>query len=126
MSNKSNTHKSKMIDALAFSHGIVTNACKKIGIAPKTYYEWLKKDSEFKKECMATAEQAIDYVESQLFKLIADQNPAAIIFYMKTKAKDRGYVEKHIIDQTIRDHRIQIAVEDKKQSKEIERLIKQN
>ena len=35
-----------------------------------------------------------DEAESQLFKLIREGNPAAVIFYMKTKCRDRGYSER--------------------------------
>jgi len=39
-------------------------------------------------------EIALDYGESKLFELIADKNPAAVIFFLKTKGKKRGYIEQ--------------------------------
>jgi len=35
-----------------------------------------------------------DEAESQLFRLIREGNPAAVIFYLKTKCRDRGYSER--------------------------------
>jgi hypothetical protein len=42
-------------------------------------------------------EVAVDFAESHLHKLIKDGNPAATIFYLKTKGKGRGYVERQEI-----------------------------
>lgn len=96
--DKSDTNKKKMLEALIEYHGVVSDAANKIGIARNTHYEWLKKDDQYKLDCEAAAEAAIDFVEGELYKLIKAQNPAAIIFYMKTKGKNRGYVERQEID----------------------------
>ena len=37
----------------------------------------------------------IDFAETQLQSLIKDKDKAAIFFYLKTKGKHRGYVEKY-------------------------------
>ena len=99
-----------MVEALHASHGIVTNAAGKIGITTKTHYEWLKKDPQYALDCVAASESAIDFVEGELYKLIKDHNPAAIIFYMKTKGRLRGYAENIKVDTTIKDDRIRIEV----------------
>jgi hypothetical protein len=43
------------------------------------------------------SEVAIDFAESHLHKLIKDGNPAATIFFLKTKGKGRGYIERQEI-----------------------------
>ena len=101
--------KKEIVNALSECYGIVTDACRKCGVARSTYYNWLKEDEEFKKAVDDTQEEAIDFVEGQLFKKIQGvsmfgddgeemfhQAPSdtAIIFYLKTKAKKRGYIEK--------------------------------
>jgi transcriptional regulator of acetoin/glycerol metabolism len=46
--NKQNvTLKKAMIEALEQSLGIVTTACKKVGINRKTHYDWLKTDEDY-------------------------------------------------------------------------------
>ena len=40
----------------------------------------------------------ITQTESKLLSSINEGNVAAIIFYLKTKGKKRGYVEQHDID----------------------------
>lgn len=74
--------------------GIVSYACSKTGISRATYYNWINSDKEFKNACDEINESVIDVVESKLLSSINDDNLTAIIFYLKTKGKKRGYVEK--------------------------------
>jgi hypothetical protein len=41
---------------------------------------------------------AIDFAESQLHKQIKEGNSTATIFFLKTKGKKRGYVERQEVD----------------------------
>lgn len=74
--------------------GIVSYACSKTGISRNTYYKWRKKDAKFKAECESVEEEVVDVVESKLLRKINDEDLTAIIFYLKTKGKNRGYVER--------------------------------
>jgi hypothetical protein len=94
--DKLDTQKKTALDALEKSLGVVTTACKSIGLARSTFYEWLKDDS-FKQAVSEIQEVAIDFAESQLHKQIADGNTSATIFYLKTKGKKRGFVERQEI-----------------------------
>jgi len=87
-------HKADMIRALETSLGIVTSACRTVGIDRKTHYNWLKEDPDYREACEAIQDQALDYVEQQLFQLVKNMETAAVIFYLKTKGKGRGYVER--------------------------------
>jgi hypothetical protein len=87
-----------MIDALEKSLGIVTTACKVVGISRQTHYDWVANDSEYKDAVEAIAEMAIDFAESQLQKRMKDGSDTAIIFYLKTKGKKRGYIERQEIE----------------------------
>ena len=88
--------KKAMVQALEKSLGIVTAACKVVGISRQTHYNWLE-DPEYKKAVSEIGDVALDFAESHLHKLIKDGNPAATIFYLKTKGKERGYVERQEI-----------------------------
>ena len=98
--NKQNvTLKRAMVEALEKSLGIVTTACKSVGINRKTHYDWLHSDEDYKAEVESIEDIAIDFAESQLHKQIKDGNPTSTIFYLKTKAKKRGYIERQEIHQ---------------------------
>jgi isopentenyldiphosphate isomerase len=86
--------KKAMIEALEKSLGVVTNAAKAIGISRHTHYAWMQNDVEYKNEVDQISNFILDFAESQLFKQINDGNIVAILFYLKTKGKSRGFVEK--------------------------------
>lgn len=83
-----------MIEALESSLGVVTSACKKVGIGRTIFYEWLKTDEEFRKAVKDIENIALDFAESQLHQQIKSGNSTSTIFYLKTKGKSRGYVER--------------------------------
>ena len=90
-----------MLEALEKSLGIVTDACKKVKINRDTHYEWMKKDPQYKAAVDSLSDLAIDFAESKLHTSIRNGSDTAIIFYLKTKGKKRGYVEKQEIDHTV-------------------------
>lgn len=104
--------KKKLLQALEDHHGIVTNACKAVNVGRSTFYKWINEDEEFKKAVDDVQDVAIDFVESKLFQQIDEGNPTSTIFYLKTKAKKRGYIERQEIvhdgklDNTIVEWRI--------------------
>ena len=87
-------NKEKFLKHLKDGKGIVSYASQKTGITRKTYYNWINKDADFKQKCEDIQEEIIDIVESKLLSKINDEDLTAIIFYLKTKGKNRGYVER--------------------------------
>lgn len=96
MRTKENTkiRKQAMLDALEKSLGVVTQACKAVGIERKTHYKWLDSDKDYAQAVKELKGVALDFAESQLHKQINGGNVSATIFYLKCKGKDRGYVER--------------------------------
>lgn len=92
--NKTEQHKKAILEALEQSLGVVTSACKKVGVGRTTFYGWLADDKEFAEAVKDIENVALDFAESQLHKQIKDGNPSSTIFYLKTKGKKRGYVER--------------------------------
>tara|TARA_R110002126_G_scaffold108721_3_gene245426 strand:- start:13754 stop:14104 length:351 start_codon:yes stop_codon:yes gene_type:complete len=95
--NKTEQHKKAIIEALEKHLGIVTTACRIVGVGRTTFYGWLKDDEEFAKQVEDIQNVALDFAESQLHKQIGDGNTSATIFYLKTKGKGRGFVERQEI-----------------------------
>lgn len=83
-----------MIDALEKSLGVVTSACKSVGIDRGTHYNWMNNDEDYRRAVEDISEVALDFAESQLHKQIRDGNTTATIFYLKTKGKKRDYIER--------------------------------
>ena len=94
---KSDILKKRLVEALEKSLGVVTTACKQTEVNRSTFYEWYNKDEDFKKEVDSIGDIALDFAESQLHKQIQGGNPTSTIFYLKTKGKRRGYVERQEI-----------------------------
>lgn len=92
--NKTEHSKKALLKALESSLGVVTNACKKTGIGRTTYYDWYNSDKEFKKQVDDLSNVALDFAESSLHSQIINGSVPATIFYLKTKGKKRGYVER--------------------------------
>ncbi|MEI8360959.1 MAG: hypothetical protein WCG01_02430 [bacterium] len=78
-------NKEKILDELEKNMGIVRNACKKVGISPKTYYLWLQEDEEFAKKVDVVEWAQRYYVEGKLLGKIANDDTASIIFYLKCR-----------------------------------------
>jgi hypothetical protein len=88
--------KKAMVAAMEKALGVVTTACKTVGISRQTHYNWLQ-DPDYAAAIEDVSEVAVDFAESHLHKLIKEGNPAATIFFLKTKGKNRGYVERQEI-----------------------------
>ena len=88
--------KKAMLEALRSSLGIVTRAAELVGIDRRTHYRWMREDDEYKQQVDDLQEVALDFAESRLHKLMDDGNAASIIFYLKTKGRNRGYIERQV------------------------------
>jgi hypothetical protein len=91
------THKKAMLEALEKTLGVVSTACKIVGISRTTHYRWLEEDPEYAAQVKDIENVSLDFAESQLHKQIGDGSTAATIFYLKTKGKKRGYIERQEI-----------------------------
>lgn len=92
--NKIQHTKKALLDALEKSLGVVTTACKTVGVDRGTFYHYCNSDAKFKQAVDEISDLALDFAESKLFKQIEKGDTTATIFYLKTKGKRRGYVEK--------------------------------
>ena len=107
--NKTEQHKKAMLKALEKSLGVVTTACKAAKVGRTQFYEWLKVDKEFAAAVKDVENIALDFAESQLHSQIHGGNTSATIFYLKTKGRNRGYVERQEI-AGVKDQPVEINV----------------
>lgn len=136
--------KKELIEALTKTRGIVTTACDMVGISRSTYYDYYNNDTQFKEDVDSLSDLALDFAESKLMekmdgvemgKLDKDgemvvysipPSDTALIFYLKTKGKNRGYIEKQIIESTVND-KVALLKElpPKERAKRIKELVKE-
>lgn len=88
------TRKEAMLQALEKSLGVVTTAARVVGIERTTHYNWMNTDEEYKEAVISIEDVALDFAESKLHSMINNEDTAATIFYLKTKGKKRGYIER--------------------------------
>lgn len=115
-SHKTIKKKRELLNALESSLCVITTACKLAKIERKTYYRWLESDPFFAEMVDDLSDIALDFAETKLFEkingvqmvkhgreedTIYEQAPSdtAIIFYLKTKGKKRGYIERQEVEQ---------------------------
>lgn len=92
-----NTKKRAFLDALEANLGIVTKAAAAVGMSREIHYYWLKNDPDYKLAVDELDGSVLDFAEGQLHTLIKEGDTAATIFFLKTKGKKRGYIERQEI-----------------------------
>ena len=92
--NNDKKNKENILIALEKTLGNISLSCKKVGISRRAFYDLKKSDLNFSKEVNEIKEVAIDFAESKLLENIKNNKEASIFFFLKTQAKNRGYVER--------------------------------
>ena len=72
----------------------MTLAAAKAGIKYRTLWQYGKEFPEIREAMDEAKESMLDFAEGKLYEAIRDGNMTAIIFYLKTKGKARGYIER--------------------------------
>ncbi len=72
----------------------ISATCDKVGIARRTFYYWKERNQRFREAIEDAEEMSIDFAESKLRQAVMGGDMTAIIFFLKTKGKKRGYVEQ--------------------------------
>jgi uncharacterized protein YjiS (DUF1127 family) len=89
--------KRKILDSLTKNDGAIYQAVKDAGVSRAQYYKYLKHDPIFNQAVQDLGEAKLDLAEAVLQKAIKAKNMTAIIFFLKTKGKRRGYIERQEI-----------------------------
>ena len=94
MARKKEFTPEQIIEALQKANGIQAAAAVALKTSRKTIQNYIKDNPEVADAYEQVNESTIDKVENKLLEQINSGNITAIIFYLKTKAKHRGYVER--------------------------------
>ena len=94
MAKKNGYTAEQIINALTEAEGYVSKAASILKCTPRTVYNYRDRYVSVAEAWEAIREKRHDFVENALHKQIRDGNVTATIFYLKTQAKHRGYVER--------------------------------
>lgn len=93
--SKVNGHTSEqVIIAIREARGNLTEAARILGVARMTVYRYCKRYSTIQQALDDEREKWIDTAEQKLMKSVEKGSIPAIIFFLKTMGKSRGYVER--------------------------------
>lgn len=72
--------------------------CRQINVGRQTFYNWMKNDSVFKRDFEDAEDSLLDFAEGKLMNLIDEKSVPAILFMLKCKGKERGWIEPTYLD----------------------------
>jgi hypothetical protein len=84
----------QMIEALEHGRGLIAPAARYLGCSRDTIRSYMAEHPEIAKAIEDASEAVNDMTELKLFDAIERGEAWAICFRLKTRAKNRGYVEK--------------------------------
>lgn len=103
--SEGNRYKPIPFDVIAKAYkanaGNLSLTAEALGINRSTLWEWRKEFPELESLLNDYDESLGDLAESKLMMAINEGNLTAIIFYLKTKHKGRGYIEGQEIKATV-------------------------
>lgn len=90
--------KKRFVAEVISCRGFKTVACANLHIDPRTFQRWQAEDADFRRAVADAVQLARDFrddrAEQELFKKVEGGDTTAVIFYAKTRLKNRGYSER--------------------------------
>ncbi len=87
----------RIIKALKETNGLLTMAAAKSGIGYRTVCRYVAEYSSVRAAAQDAKEAMLDFAEGKLYQKIKAGDNIAILFYLKTQGKARGYIERQEI-----------------------------
>lgn len=84
----------QMAGAIIEANGILAGAARKLGCSRRTVHRYVKRYATVRAAYEDARETNIDYVEGKLMAAIKKGSVPAIMFFLKTVGRDRGYVDR--------------------------------
>lgn len=94
MKRTSKVSRDTMAQALEASRGLVSIAAERLGLTVRAVHKRIATDPLLAELVEDVRNRQIDMTEAKLFQKINEGDMTAIIFYLKTQGKSRGYVER--------------------------------
>jgi uncharacterized membrane protein YcaP (DUF421 family) len=81
-------------NAILKANGLISVAAKILNCDNKTIYNYIDKYPTLKDTLQEARNKTLDLAENKLFELIKEKDKTAIIFFLKTIGRGRGYIER--------------------------------
>ena len=94
MSKRERYTAEQVAEAVKKSYGIINGAAVALGCSRQTVENYIKKYKVVKDAYSEANEITLDFVETEFLKKIKSGDTTAMIFYLKTKGRQRGYIER--------------------------------
>ena len=94
MANRQKYSAEQVANAIIEANGILAQAARNLGCTRQTVYTYMEKYVTVRQAYDEANEITIDFVESKLMEQIRMNDTKAILFFLRTKGKKRGYVER--------------------------------
>ncbi len=88
----------QVIQALRDSHGLVSVAAKRLGVSRQAIYKRIETSPAVAAARDDAREAMLDVAEQALYERVKAGDSWAIVFYLKTQGRSRGYGERQTID----------------------------
>jgi AcrR family transcriptional regulator len=108
--SKMDNRKKEILDLYVKKACNVSAVCTAVGISRKTFYDYVNSDEEFAELIEDAKETLLDNAESILHKKILSEDTVSLLFFLKTKGKQRGYTERTEIDNLPPSEPIQVRI----------------
>lgn len=90
----------RVVAALGQSRGLITVAARILGCKPDSVRSYIRTHEECRVAYNDAQDSMGDLAEGALFRAITDRDPWAVQFYLKTKARHRGYGDRSEVEMT--------------------------
>lgn len=90
----------QVIDALVAADGSLTHAAKILGTTFRHLKKFVEANDKITEVVQGIEEETLDLAEGSLRKHIEGGNLTAVIFFLKTRGKKRGYIEDEKVDMS--------------------------
>lgn len=85
---------SEYAQAITEAQGLISVAARRLGVSRSAVYNAVNRHKRVAEALEDTRERTTDLAEGKLYGKINDGDITAIIFYLKTQGKARGYIER--------------------------------
>lgn len=94
LSKKRQNTAARIIEALGSTQGLLSLAARRAGVSYSTVKRYAAESPTVKQAVQDAKSSTLDFAEGKLYQAISQGNLTAIIFYLKTQGKARGYIER--------------------------------